>query len=207
MQDPFAPTPPPDSRRTSRSLLQRARERQPDAWDRLVLLYRPLVRHWCHRGGLRSQDVDDVVQEVFARASASLDGFRHGGPTDTFRGWLRTLTRHRVVEHFRRERRHIAAVGGSEAFGLFLNQPDAESDPDAGERALSVDLYRRALEFIRGEFEPRTWGMFWRSVVDGLPTASVATEIGVSAAAVRQARSRVLRRIREEVGDLNVDAS
>jgi RNA polymerase sigma-70 factor, ECF subfamily len=205
MDDPSAPTPPPDSRRTSRSLLQRARDRQPDAWARLVVLYDPLVRHWCRRSGIAVQDIDDVVQEVFARAAISLDTFRHSGPTDTFRGWLRTITHHRVLEHYRREQRHVAAAGGSDALALFLNQPDAPEPEDDDERTLYGDLYRRSLEFVHGEFEPRTWQMFWRSVVDGLPTGSVATELGVSSAAVRQARSRVLRRIREEVGELQID--
>ena len=169
-----------------------------------MLLYDPLVRHWCRRGGVAPQDVDDVVQEVFAKAFASLETFRHSEPVDTFRGWLHGVTRHRVLEHFRRVRRHIPAVGGSDAQGLILNQPDLEVEPDDEEQTLSGQLYRHALELIRGEFEARTWQMFWRSVVDGLPTGSVAAELGVSAAAVRQARSRILRRIREETAELNL---
>jgi RNA polymerase sigma-70 factor (ECF subfamily) len=205
MEDPAAPTPAPDSRRTSPSLLERARARQPEAWARLMTLYGPLVRFWCRRGGVAGQDIDDVVQEVFARAAASLDGFRHGGPTDTFRGWLRSVTHHRILEHFRRERRHIPAAGGTDALAVFLNQPDAPAEPDAEEHELSGHLYRTSLEFVRGEFEPRTWQMFWRSVVDGLATGVVAAELCVSAAAVRQARSRILRRVREEVGELAID--
>lgn len=206
MLDPSVPTPPPDSRRTSRSLLQRARDRQPEAWERLVGLYAPLVRHWCRRGGVAPQDVDDVIQEVFARAAISLDSFRHSAPTDTFRGWLRTVTRHRVLEHYRRQRRQVVAAGGSEALGIILNQPDLQAEPDAGERDLHGEMYRASLEFVRGEFEPRTWQMFWRSVVDGLPTGAVAAELDVSAGAGRQARSRILRRIREEVGELNLES-
>jgi len=202
--DPSAPTPPPDSRRTSRSLLQRARAQEPEAWQRLLGLYEPLVRHWCRRGGVATQDIDDVVQEVFARAFASLDGFRHSEPSDTFRGWLNGVTRHRILEHFRRMRRHLPATGGSAAQQVVLAQPDPQSEPDDEERDLCNHLYRRALELIRGEFEPQTWQLFWRSVVDGLATAAVAAELGVSAAAVRQARSRILRRIREETAELNL---
>lgn len=204
--DAPADPPPPDSCQTSRSLLQRARDRQPDAWARLVTLYGPLVRHWCRRGGVAAQDVDDLTQEVFARAFGSLDTFYHDRPSDTFRGWLRSVTRHLIVDHYRREARHIAAAGGSGAHGVLLNHADVPHDPDAAERDLCDQLYERSLEFVRGEFEPRTWLMFWRGVVDDVPTAAVAAELGATATAVRQARSRVLRRIREEVGDLNLDA-
>ncbi len=203
-EESAASTPAPDSRRTSHSLLQRARDKQPEAWQRLVLLYTPLVRHWCRRGGVAPQDIDDVVQEVFAKAVAALDSFQRREATDTFRGWLNGVTRHRILEHFRRVRRQLAAAGGSAAHGLILNQPELPTEPDDEERALNSQLYRDALEYLRGEFEARTWQMFWRSVVDALPTASVAAELGVTSAAVRQARSRILRRIREELAELNV---
>ena len=44
--------------------------------------------------------------------------------------------------------------------------------------------------------------MFWRMTVDGQATAEVARDFGVSASAVRLAKSRVLRRLREELGDI-----
>lgn len=204
--DPAAATPAPDSRRTSRSLLQRAREKQADAWQRLVVLYEPLVRHWCRRGGVSGQDLEDVAQEVFATAFAALDSFRHNAPSDTFRGWLHGVTRHRILEHFRRVRRQIAAAGGTDAHDAILNLA-LPTEPDEEERTICGQLYRRALEFIRNEFETRTWQMFWRSVVDSLPTAAVAAEAGTTVAAVRQARSRVLRRLREEAAELNLEAS
>jgi RNA polymerase sigma-70 factor (ECF subfamily) len=78
--------------------------------------------------------------------------------------------------------------------------PDPTSaDEEEAEAGL---VYRRAVELIRSEFEPRTWDAFWRSVIDGRPTDEVAAALGVSAAAVRKARSRVLHRLREHLGDL-----
>jgi RNA polymerase sigma-70 factor (ECF subfamily) len=62
-------------------------------------------------------------------------------------------------------------------------------------------LYRRALELVRAEFEPRTWDMFWQTVAEDRDAAAVAEQFGVSEAAVRKAKSRVLRRVKEEVGD------
>jgi RNA polymerase sigma-70 factor (ECF subfamily) len=78
------------------------------------------------------------------------------------------------------------------------------AEPDEEERSLCGQLYRRALELIRGEFESRTWQMFRRSVIDGLPSAGVAAELAAAPAAVRQARSRVLRRLREELAELDL---
>jgi RNA polymerase sigma-70 factor (ECF subfamily) len=63
-------------------------------------------------------------------------------------------------------------------------------------------LFLRALEMIRGDFEPQTWQAFWRVRVDGQPPVTVATEIGMTAKAVRAAKGRVLRRLREELDHL-----
>ena len=55
---------------------------------------------------------------------------------------------------------------------------------------------------MRGEFEERTWQMFWRVVIEGHSPVALAEELGVTPAAVRQAKSRVLRRLKEEMGEL-----
>lgn len=66
----------------------------------------------------------------------------------------------------------------------------------------SSHLLRRALESIRSEFEEKTWEAFRRSVLEGEPTAGIAADLGLSTNAVRQYKSRVLRRLRRELGDL-----
>ena len=65
-----------------------------------------------------------------------------------------------------------------------------------------AELCQRALELVRHEFEERTWTAFWRVAVQEHPTADVAAELGVSSSAIRQAKSRVLRRLKEEMGEL-----
>ena len=64
------------------------------------------------------------------------------------------------------------------------------------------DLVHRAAEQVRSEFEPETWQAFWRSAIDGIPTAVVAKELGVTPAAIRQNRARIMRRLRQQLGDL-----
>lgn len=80
---------------------------------------------------------------------------------------------------------------------------DQESVDREPTEAVDVnDLVARAIEQIRDEFALRTWRMFDRAVVDGVTTAQVAEEFEVTAATVRQTRSRILRRLRQQLGDL-----
>ncbi len=48
----------------------------------------------------------------------------------------------------------------------------------------------------------RTWEAFRRFGVDGVPAGQVAEELGLSENAVILAKSRVLKRLREEAGEL-----
>jgi RNA polymerase sigma-70 factor (ECF subfamily) len=188
---------------TARSLLDRARARDQGAWERMVELYAPLVLHWCRGSGLRDDDAADVFQEVFQAVAAHLSAFRRDRSGDTFRGWLRTITRNKVNDHFRRCEREPAGVGGSEANEMLAQVPEAllpeESAPP--DEAEGVWLHR-ALEMIRGDFEARTWEAFWQTAVEGRAAADVAADLAMTPGAVRVAKSRVLHRLRADLGEL-----
>jgi RNA polymerase sigma-70 factor (ECF subfamily) len=188
--------------RTPLSLLERVRANDAEAWRRLVALYSPLVRSWVVRGGVPAADGEDVSQEVFAAASSSLGGFRRDRPGDTFRGWLRGVTRNQVLLYFRRNRGQPHAEGGSDAWERLQEVADPLPGPGDDEAAEAGQLYLRALEQVRGDFDERTWQAFWRTVIDGRSPVDLTGELGMTPANVRQAKSRVLRRIREELGDL-----
>jgi RNA polymerase sigma-70 factor (ECF subfamily) len=184
---------------TPLSLLERLRANDPAAWQRVVQLYAPLVRFWCRRAGLRDADAEDVAQEVFAAAAAGLAGFRRDRPGDTFRGWLRGITRNQALLHFRRNRGQPRAEGGSDAW---RSLQEVAAGPDGDEQAEVGQLYRRALDQVRAEFEERTWQAFWLTAVEGRAPAALAADLGMSAAAIRQAKCRVLRRLKHELGEL-----
>ena len=198
------PAPAPPSGGTSLTLLERLRANEPDAWRSMVHLYTPLVYRWCAHFGVRGADADDVLQEVFRTAAGRLENFRRDRPGDSFRGWLRGITRYMSLLHFRARGRQPQAAGGTEAL-LLLNEAldqTAEPDADDDEPAELEGLRRRALEQVRGEFEEKTWRMFWQTVIDDRSPVDVAAEAGVTPAAVRKAKSRVLHRFKETFGDL-----
>jgi len=194
----------PQQRSTSVTLLERLRANEPDAWRAMVHLYTPLVYHWCARGGLRGADVEDVAQEVFRAGAASMDRFRREREGDTFRGWLRGITRNIIREHYRRRGRQPQAAGGTDAFQKLQEVADtmAASLDDTDAPSEMDGLHRRALDLVRNEFAERTWRAFWQIAIEGRSPVDVAAEEGVSPAAVRMAKSRVLRRLKEEFAEL-----
>lgn len=188
---------------TSLSLLERVRAADPQAWQRLVHLYSPLIFSWCRRTGLGADDAADVMQDVWHAVSGAIGRFRRSADSGTFRGWLWTITRNKLRDHFRRRSGEAAAEGGSTACARLREVPDLEpedsaDDPSGGSTGLLV----RAVELIRGDFTEGTFQAFWLTAVDGRPAAEVAVALGTSVDAVYQAKSRVLRRLREELGEL-----
>jgi RNA polymerase sigma-70 factor (ECF subfamily) len=196
-------TGPSDADATSLSLLYRLKANEAAAWDRLVLLYAPLVYHWCRKLELPEQDAADVFQDVFQSLATKIGTFRKEQPGDTFRGWLRIITHNKVYDHFRRQGREPQAAGGTEANIRFsqLESFDRTADTEDEEQAYQ-QLVRRALELIRDDFTPRTWQAFWRAAVDGQRPVDVAEELQMQPGAVRVAKSRVLQRLRQELGEL-----
>ena len=187
---------------TSLSLLDKARRHDSAAWRRLVELYRPLVFFWCGRAGCRGADVEDVTQEVFAAAAKGLDRFHRDRPGDTFRGWLRGITHNQALLFHRRNKHQAHGEGGWEGWDRLKEVPDPQDPLDEQEQTHVSDLYRRVLEHLRGDFEERTWQAFCRTVLDGRSPASLADELGMNPAAIRQAKARVLRRLKQDIGDL-----
>jgi RNA polymerase sigma-70 factor (ECF subfamily) len=189
---------------TSLTLLQRLRDNEPEAWRTMVQLYTPLICHWCARGGVRGADAEDVVQEVFRATATSLEQFRREREGDSFRAWLRAITRNMILLHFRRANRQPQGSGGTEAFTQLQEVAEGqtpaaeEEDPPSEVEALRL----RALELVRDQVEQRTWQAFWLTAIEEHSPNEVAASLGVSPAAVRVAKSRVLRRLREQFSEL-----
>lgn len=201
------PSPAPEfksSTSTSRSLLRELDANDPEAWNRLVKLYAPLVWHWCRKMGLASQDCADIFQEVFGAVALNYHTFHKERTHDTFRGWLRTITKNKVLDLHRKRQHEPQGVGGTEAKAWLSEVPDRMNDVDGEENTFQADhtLYREALLLIQHHFEPTTWQAFWAVVVEGRTPQEAAQTLGISSAAVRVAKCRVLQRLRQELGDV-----
>lgn len=188
---------------TSLSLLLRIREQDELAWQNLVDLYSPLIYTWCGRCGLNQEDTADIVQDVFTSVARSIGRFRREKEGDTFRGWLRIITRNQIRQHFRKLDGQPQAVGGSTAHLRFQELADSALDePESETGSEQSGLTHRALMLIRDKFEERTWKAFLQTVVQGRTSADVAKDLNISPGAVRQAKYKVLRLLREEMGEV-----
>lgn len=193
-----------DHERTSTTLLQRVKAREPEAWTRLVNLYGPIIYQRCRKAGLQSVDADDTVQEVFRTVSRKIAQFRRDRPGDSFRGWLTAITRSKVSDHFRKQEKRPKAQGGTTAKRRWSQVQEEGTDSSILEVPLGEDgsLQRRALELVRARVSEQTWQACWRLTADDQAVAEVAEELGMSPRSIYDAKYRVMRMVREEFADL-----
>ena len=182
---------------TSYSLLLRLRRPgEQAAWQRFIDLYTPLLYFWACRMGLRAQDAADLVQDVFVILLQKLATFdRQKG---SFRTWLRTVAVHRWRDALRK-RAAVPPNAGDDALA------DAAA-PDVVDAVWEAEyrrqLFGRAVQLMRSDFEEKTWKACWALVVEDKSGADAAAELGMTVDGVYAAKSRVLRRLRLELDGL-----
>jgi RNA polymerase sigma-70 factor (ECF subfamily) len=188
---------------TSASLLERlAVAPSDDDWRRLDDLYRPLLRAWMARAGVAASDVDDLVQDVLFAVFREIAGFEWRGQ-GAFRAWLRTILAHRVRDHFRGQRYRPTATGDSD----FLRRLDELESPDSAlsrlwDREHDEHVAASLMQRVQGDFAPVTWQAFRRHALEGEPAVQVAEALSLSLNSVLLAKSRVLKRLRQELAGL-----
>jgi RNA polymerase sigma-70 factor, ECF subfamily len=188
---------------TSVSLLDRLKAAPPDAadWQRLQGIYLPLIRRWLRRVPGLGDEADDLGQEVFLVLLRELPRFerRREG---SFRAWLRNITVNKA-RNFGKQRDRRPAVGLDLTDGFLDQMADPDSDlAREWDREHDAHVVQKILTAVQPDFHPATWEAFQRLASDGVPAARVAKELGLTENAVLLAKSRVLRRLREEAGIL-----
>jgi RNA polymerase sigma-70 factor (ECF subfamily) len=152
---------------------------------------------------LQESDAADATQEIFRSVFQHIDQLQRSQQGGSFRGWLWTITVNQIRLQFRQARRHPQARGGSDGQQMLAQLPDPElpdQEPEAD--AGRSRIVHRALDLVRGDFSDSTWAIFERTTVGNESCQHVAADLGMSANAVRQARFRVLRRLRQELDGL-----
>jgi RNA polymerase sigma-70 factor (ECF subfamily) len=95
------------------------------------------------------------------------------------------------------------AAGGSSVQELLSEYPSADLESETPiELEYRRELYLRAARMVRGDVDPETWRAFELTVIEGHSIDEAAVEINKSVGAIYAARSRIMRRLRQAVQEL-----
>lgn len=167
-------------------------------------VYLPLVYGFLRRRGLQDSDAADVSQEVMSRVSRSIPGFAYDRDRGRFRDWLWTITRNEIRRYWEvrgRRPEGVSATSGDSAIGQLMSDGESAEWNEEFHR----HVLRTALDHIQSSFECRTWQAFSMVWIDQLPAMDVAARMSEPVDFVYVAKSRVLKRLKEEVVRLAED--
>jgi RNA polymerase sigma-70 factor (ECF subfamily) len=171
-------------------LLARWREGDEGAATALVERHAPAVARFVAHLWRRA-DVEELVQDTFVRAFASLANFRG---ESSLRTWLFTIARRLVIDRRRsmsRVREHVslAEADASTAFGALDGMVAEET-----ERRVSAALAR---------LTPTQREVFTLRVGEGLSYREIAEVVGTTEGAARVHYHNAMRAVKEYVDDDN----
>jgi len=168
------------------------------SWVSFHRYYGELLYGYARRLGASHEMAEDVVQEVEMYVFKAIGGFRHRARRGCFRAYLRTAVVHALARQARLEVRREASLDPAALDALSRDDP---MDDPIWQRARYLDRLRWALRSIAREFDPVTLEAFQLYSLDNRPGADVAELLGISRESVYQAKSRILRRLRQHMTD------
>lgn len=170
------------------------------SWERFVRLYGPLIQRYCLRRGLQDADAYDVVQDVLLQISRGIGDFRYDVERGRFRNWLGTVTHRAMLKHVAKSRRASGGRAAGESADATLPILEGEQALDeVWVEAFNAHIYREAIQRLRLQFSAETWRAFEATFSEDRPPHEVAQELQRPVGWVYQAKSRVVRQLREEI--------
>jgi RNA polymerase sigma-70 factor (ECF subfamily) len=193
---------------TSPTLLGRLRQEPTDqaAWALFVERYGRRIYAWSRQGQLQEADAEDVTQMVLVRLAQRLRSFAYD-PSKSFRGWLRTLTRHAWSDFVDARQRGGRASGDADTDAVLLALPARDDLVARLEEQFDLEILDEATARVRLRIDPGSWEAFRLLAVEGLSGAEAAGRLNRSVASVFKARTRVQSMLRDEVARLEEDRS
>ena len=194
---------------TSPSLIVRLQNREDLATETFVKMYSKLVRAWCRRANrklpepLLRDERKDIASEVIAKAARKLCD-NNTEPIKNLRAWLYRITENCIFDFLRQRKKRIWQLMSDT--GYFENRSQHEVSLDVSdEQEDKLIILKEIIERIKPKIKGEHWAVYQHTVVEGKDSEEVAKLLNMTGANVRQIKSRVLQRIRQEYARLGME--
>jgi RNA polymerase sigma-70 factor (ECF subfamily) len=196
---------------TRASLLQRLKDLDDQSsWNEFYDIYHDFIFTVARRAGLSETEAAEVVQDTLVSVAKKMPGFTYDPAKDSFRGWLLTVTRWRILDQLatrlgqgRREPWRSSHLEGEPETGTTTIErvPDPAGLDLAAiwEEEWETLVLQTALARIKRQVHPKQYQIYHLHVVLGQPVQEVARVLEVNAAQIYLAKHRVGSLVKKEV--------
>jgi RNA polymerase sigma factor (sigma-70 family) len=163
-------------------------------WGIFVDRYGPIICGFARNAGLPSSEADDIMQNVLFNFFRVADKFEYDPSKGRFRGYLKRITLNAIRQRYRKRREQ-----NLDTHGMRIAEDPRDELEAAFDREWAEHLLSEAMTEARPKFEPKTWEAFELYGRRGMSAQRAGERLEMKAEAVRHAKSRVMRAVREIV--------
>ena len=174
-----------------------------ESWEVFFDTYGKLIFNVARRAGLSEADAQDIVQETIVKVHTSLDRFQYDRNRGSFKGWLHSVTRSRLAEHFKKQQKRLPL---NQPFNDTTDEPTADiSDPKGLELERIWDeewhknLIDSSLTRIKRIVSPKQFQIFKCYCIDEWTVTEICKALNVNSAQVYMAKQRVGKLFKQEL--------
>jgi RNA polymerase sigma-70 factor (ECF subfamily) len=167
------------------------------AWAELVRTHTRRIYNLCYRFTGRTQEAEDLTQDVFLRVYKTLGSFQ--GSQGSFTTWLTSLTRNLLIDHYRKHKKERGDVSVDDEntsdlaeTNVTFTRPDVVMIEQESRQAIQVAIEKLSPDLREAVILRDMQEMEYReiSLVLGVPEGTVKSRINRG----RVALGQILRR-------------
>lgn len=193
---------------TRTSLLERVSLSENPAWEEFYSIYWGPIIRYARKLGLQESEAHDVLQETMVALMGILPKFQYDRKKGRFRNFLLTIVHRKCLAVHRKTKRKAEVAldapqgeGGLAPIDRLAGQAENMApDESAWREALMLEAMKRLEADPR--IKPDSLAAFRAYVVEGQAAADVATAFGIKENALYQIRSRLIKKLQDEVAVL-----
>lgn len=198
VEDEFIPT--------RATLIARLKNWQDQAsWQDFFDTYWKLIYGLARKFGLNDEDAQDVVQETMVSVANHMPNFKYDPQIGSFKSWLRTLIRWRIMDHIRKRGAAVTVPiqgeteTGEEPSGVKdLADTGSQTIEQAYEQEWQKNLLDAAVAKVKRKLDPQRYQIFDFYVNKEWPPEKVAATFKISVDQVYLAKHRITEMIKTE---------
>jgi RNA polymerase sigma-70 factor (ECF subfamily) len=187
---------------TRASLLGRLKDWQDQSsWQEFFDTYWKLIYGVARKAGLDDAEAQDVVQETLASVAKHIPGFRYDPSIGSFKGWLLTMTRWRILDQMRSRGPFVprSVTGTSVGPEEDVIDPASQALEAVWAAEWEKNLLDAATAKVRLRVEPENYQIFDFYVNKSWAAEKVAKTFGTSVDHVYLVKHRVTEMLKAEV--------
>lgn len=177
----------------------------PDRWREFDAIYRPILRAYLRKRGLKETDASDVIQEIFVKLLGKIHTYDRG--QCSFRSWLFTVAQNTLIDQARRKASYQKALDGWAIQAIEASPSDSARMKAEWVKIHQEKILEHALARARSRTSPKVWACFDQRILRNRPAARIAAELKVEPNTVYVNASRVLKQVRAICEEFDEDIS